>query len=331
MNFSNIFKALILILVVEGCGNTKFELPNTIAESEDVIFYFDSDSTFKTVDKSKIGGTSGSTFLTDTSIYFNPNSENELVLNYRKKSDSLVLSNSDTTLTFLIKSANEKELFDFDRQFNEHKRLGIPASIFSIDDFADIEAKEAKSIISKIWKNSLVYYKYPETVRASSFGADKRTPANEFEQKWNNEQLYDDYYFFLGVYAQNALKQEDYNTMSGYIIMNDGKMESIIFPKYEEVEDQYEWRSYSVPDNFNSDDINEVNSILKNRFKIDVNENVKKLSIYEPMMSEDNYSLYVTTIKEVWKPYGYIRGGYSTNSHTFELTKSESGITIKRD
>tara|TARA_R110000868_G_scaffold137334_1_gene350886 strand:- start:1108 stop:2103 length:996 start_codon:yes stop_codon:yes gene_type:complete len=330
MNFKNVLATLTIASVVVGCSNSKFELPNSIAESEGFIFYFDSDSTYKTVEKSKIGGIAGSILLTDTSVYFNPNSEDELVFNYRKKNDSLEFFNSDTTMNFLIKTTSEDELFAFDRQFNENKRLGIPPAVFSPNDFEGLESDDAKNIISKIWKNSLVYYKYPETVRASSFNAEKRTPSNEFERKWNAEELYDDYSFFLGVYAQNALKQEDYSSMYGYVIMNNGKMEKLIFPKYDEVDEQYEWRSYSTPDNFSEDDINQVNSILKANFKIDVGTNVEDLQIYEPTSDRETYSLYLNTIKEVWQPYGYISGGYMTKIHSFKLTKTNGEITIKR-
>lgn len=331
MNFKKVLTALTIASLVVGCSNSKFDLPNSIVESEDFILYFDSDSTYKTVEKSKIGGISGSILLRDTSVYFNPNSEDELVLNYRKKNDSLEFFNSDTTMNFLIKTTSEDELFTFDRQFNEHKRLGIPPSIFSPNDFDGLESDEAKNIISKIWKNSLVYFKYPEAVRASSFNAEKRTPDNDFERKWNGEELYDDYSFFLGVYAQNALKQEDYNSMYGYVIMNNGKMEKLIFPKYEEVDDQYEWRSYTTPDDFSEDDINQVNTILKSQFKIDVDTNVEDLQIYEPTSKGDSYSVYLTTIKEVWKPYGIIRGGYATTNHSFKLTRTDGKIKISRD
>lgn len=331
MNFKNALGILTIVSISVGCSNSKFELPNSIAESENFIFYFDSDSTYKTVEKSKIGGLAGSILLTDTSVYFNPNSEDELVFNYRKKNDSLELFNSDTTMSLLIKPTNEVALFAFDRQFNENKRLGIPPAVFSPNDFEGLESDEAKNIISKVWKNSLVYYKYPETVRASSFNAEKRSPNNEFERKWNSEDLYDDYSFFLGVYAQNALKQEDYSSMYGYVIMKNGKMEKIIFPKYEEVDEQYEWRSYTTPDDFSANDIKEVNSILKSKFKIDVDSNVEDMQIYEPTSKGESYSMYVTTIKEVWKPYDYIRGGYTTNNHSFKLTKSDGKISISRD
>ncbi len=331
MKFQKVLKILPIVLIIAGCSNSRFELPNSIVESEDFIFYFDSDSTYKMVEKSKIGGIVGSLFLTDTSVYLNPNSEDEIVFNYIKKNDSVEFFNSDTTINFLLKTTSDEQLFAFERQFNEHKRLGIPPAVFSTNDFDGLDSDEAKNIISKIWKNSLAYYKYPETVRASIFNIEKRTPSNEFERKWNAEDLYDDYSFILGAYAQNALKQEDYSSMYGYVIMNNSKMEKLIFPKYEEVDEQYEWRSYSTPDDFSEADIKEVNSILKNKYKIDVDNNVEELQIYEPTSNEEGYSMYVTTIKEVWQPYGYISGGYMTKIHSFKLTRTDGKINISRD
>jgi hypothetical protein len=119
--------------------------------------------------------------------------------------------------------------------------------------------------------------------------------------------------------------------MYGYVIMNNSKMEKLIFPKYEEVDEQYEWRSYTTPDDFSEADVKEVNSILKNKYKIDVDNNVKELEIYEPTSNEKGYSMYVNTIKEVWQPYGYISGGYMTKIHSFKLTRTDGKINISRD
>ncbi|MEP4440859.1 MAG: hypothetical protein ABJ324_14515, partial [Marinobacter alexandrii] len=72
-------------------------------------------------------------------------------------------------------------------------------------------------------------------------------------------------------------------------------------------------------------------SILKSQFKIDVDTNVEDLQIYEPTSKGDSYSVYLTTIKEVWKPYGIIRGGYTTTNHSFKLTRTDGKINLTRD
>ena len=183
-----------------------------------------------------------------------------------------------------------------------------------------------------IWKRSKSKFKYPESVRVSSFDVNKKSPTNEFERKWNEKFLNNYYSFNLGVYAENALKQEDYKILFGNVITKNGKLEKVVFPFEEEVEEQYEWRSYDMPKGFPEEDVKEINLILKNRFKIDIETDVRELNIYEPdeMLGRENHKITVTTINELWRPYGFGSGGYMTTMHNFEMTKIDGTIHIDR-
>ena len=324
-----IFLILLLNLLIFSCVDLRFELKNTIAESEEFTMYFESDTINKIIYKDYIGGKSIPIYKTDSTVYFNYNQSLEEIFNYEKKDDSLILTNSKTNLRFVIKESSKENIFAFDRLYNEHKRLGIPPDVFYVADFKDLNAEEVKKIISKIWRKTVSKYKYPKSVELDYFYVQNNQPKNKMEIEWNNESLFDDYRFSLSVKAQNFLKQKNTAHQTGYIVIEKGKSDEIIFDFAGKKNDEYKWREYDIPDNFSEDDVISINTILKNQYNIDVKEDVYELSLTDYSLKEKGY--YDLTLDIKIKPDNFYYKYFKTDSKYFKLYKEEKSIKIETD
>ena len=184
-------------------------------------------------------------------------------------------------------------------------------------------------IISKIWRKTVSKYKYPKSVELDYFYVQNNQPKNKMEIEWNNESLFDDYRFSLSVKAQNFLKQKNTAHQTGYIVIEKGKSDEIIFDFAGKKNDEYKWREYDIPDNFSEDDVISINTILKNQYNIDVKEDVYELSLTDYSLKEKGY--YDLTLDIKIKPDNFYYKYFKTDSKYFKLYKEEKSIKIETD
>lgn len=326
MNTKNLhFSFWIVIFFILSCSNNEFQLKGSLIESQYVKMYFDSDSTLLMIRKEYIGGETVPIKMSDSLLYLNYNQVNEKIMTYTNIGDSIIFKNQDSNdkenLKFIKRKIDDNSLFEFNRQFNLHKRLGLVPGKIELNPFDSLDLSESHKIIKVLSRRIRRKLKYPDSAKMINLYAYQIEPKNEVDLLWYDNSLFDDYKFYVEFKAKNALgwsREVDY---SGFVQIENKKMSKVILKDDSDAK-KYDFTRHLVPEDFKEDDIKKLIKAIREKLGLSIEKDVYKLILYSERGKEGSYILYLFQyLDENDSPSTYLKEEDDYKVRIFKLFK----------